>query len=85
MRHTANRTGREPSAATTGSKRRVRVWFGSHVIATYVAEPGEAERYARAMGQRFAGLQVTIDDQSSRLDPILPERAWWDRPPIRQR
>jgi hypothetical protein len=64
---------------------RVRVWFGRHVIATYVADPGEAERYAQAMGRRFAGLRVTIDDQPSRLDPILPNRMWWDRPPIRQR
>jgi hypothetical protein len=61
--------------------KRVRVTFGSHAIATYVANPGEAERYARAMAQRFAGLRVTVDDQPSRLDPILPERVWWDQPP----
>lgn len=60
------------------------MWFGRHVIATYVAEPSAAERYARAMGQRFAGLRVTVDDQSSRFDPRLPERVWWDRPPLRQ-
>lgn len=63
------------------SRKRVRVWFGRHPIATYVAEPGEAERYAQAMAQRFAGLRVTVDDQPGRLDPILPERVWWDRPP----
>lgn len=69
----------------TETTKRVRVWFGRHVICTYAADPQEAERYARLMAQRFAGLRVTIDDQASRLDPMLPERVWWDRPPLRQR
>jgi len=64
------------------SAKRVRVWFGRHVIATYVAEPDQAERYARAMAQRFAGLRITIDDHASRFDPLLPLRAGWDRPPL---
>lgn len=46
---------------TTGllPRRRVRVWFGPHSIADYIAEPALAERYAHAMSRRFAGLRVT--------------------------
>jgi hypothetical protein len=40
-------------------RRRVRVWFGEHPIATYVAEPALASRYEAAMQRRFAGLRVT--------------------------
>ncbi|MFD7158316.1 hypothetical protein ACFV9C_27215 [Kribbella sp. NPDC059898] len=40
-------------------RRRVRVWFGEHSIATYVAEPALAARYEAAMRRRFAGLRVT--------------------------
>jgi hypothetical protein len=47
------------SATATPQRRRVRVWFGSHVIASYCAEPELAERYAAAMDRRFAGLTVT--------------------------
>jgi hypothetical protein len=79
MNHLASRSDADEQA------RRVRVWFGRHVIATYVADPGEAERYARAMARRFAGLRVTIDDETSRFEPLLPDRVWWDRPPLRQR
>jgi hypothetical protein len=41
------------------ARRRVQVWFGSHPIATYVAEPALAARYEAAMRRRFAGLRVT--------------------------
>lgn len=41
--------------------RRVRVWFGDHPIATYVAMPALASRYELAMKRRFAGLRVTND------------------------
>ncbi|WP_433014697.1 hypothetical protein [Kribbella sp. CA-294648] len=44
---------------TALERRRVQVWFGSHVIATYVAERLLADRYAAAMGRRFAGLRIT--------------------------
>jgi hypothetical protein len=47
------------SATGTPQRRRVQVWFGSHVIASYCAEPELAERYAAAMDRRFAGLTVT--------------------------
>ena len=40
-------------------RRRVRVWFGEHVIAQYVAEAPLAARYEQAMRRRFAGLKVT--------------------------
>lgn len=53
-------------------QRHVRVWFGEHVIAQYVAEPQLAARYAAAMDKRFAGLKITNE-------PILPlpsERLW---------
>jgi hypothetical protein len=42
-------------------RRRVRVWFGEHVIAQYVAEAPLAARYEQAMRRRFAGLKVTND------------------------
>lgn len=46
-------------------RRRVRVWFGDHVVADYQAETELADRYAAAMSRRFAGLRVTSE-------PILP-------------
>lgn len=49
----------------------IRVWFGEHVVATYVAEPDEAARSAEAMGRRFAGLVVTSDS----LDPESPHSS----------
>lgn len=42
-------------------RRRVRVWFGEHVIADHVAEAATAERYEQAMQRRFAGLRTTND------------------------
>jgi hypothetical protein len=47
-------------------RRRVRVWFGAHVIADYSAEPELAKRYAAAMDRRF-GLPVTIDPAPIRI------------------
>lgn len=49
------------STAVSLPRHRVRVWFGSHVIATYVAEPALAARHEAAMRRRFAGLRVTND------------------------
>lgn len=63
----------------TSERRHVRVWFGEHVIASYVAEPDLAESYARAMGRRYAGLRVTNDlvpvDAPS-AQPLPPRRIW---------
>lgn len=48
------------------SRRRVRVWFGEHVIAEHVNEAAQADRYAEAMDRRFPGLRITND-------PVLEE------------
>ena len=47
--------------ASQPSERRVRVWFGEHVIAEYTAEPAKAIRYQAAMTRRFFSLRVTIE------------------------
>ncbi len=66
-------------------RQRVRVWFGAHVIAEYIAEPRLAARYADAMRRRFAGLHVTSDPlppASTAVAESLPttslpsERLW---------
>jgi hypothetical protein len=41
--------------------RRVRVWFGEHVIAEYTDAPETAMRYQAAMTRRFASLRVTSE------------------------
>ncbi|HZX05331.1 hypothetical protein [Kribbella sp.] len=41
--------------------RRVRVWFGAHVIADYTAAPAAADRYQAAMARRFTGLRITVE------------------------
>lgn len=51
-------------------RHRVRVWFGAHPIATYVAEPALAARYEAAMRRRFSGLKVTNEPL-----PVAPEAA----------
>ena len=56
-------------------QRRVRVWFGQHVIADYRAEPALAERYAHVMSRRFAGLRVTNDPISSAPEALAGERS----------
>ena len=60
-------------------RRRVRVWFGDHVVADYRAEAELADRYAAAMSRRFAGLRVTsepvpMSDPGGRSLP--GERLW---------
>lgn len=61
-------------------KRRVRVWFGRHVVADYRADADLAERYVEAMSRRFAGLRITNepvpepDDAPPR--PLPGERLW---------
>ncbi|MGC4938026.1 hypothetical protein [Kribbella sp. DT2] len=64
---------------TSVEQRRVRVWFGDHVIADYCAEAALAERYAEAMERRFAGLQVTnevVSGDGSTARPLPNERLW---------
>lgn len=63
------------------SRKRVRVWFGVHVIASYVAEDALAERYAAAMQRRFAGLKVTVEPIGSWTGSALPSVLLWSVPP----
>ncbi|TDD20764.1 hypothetical protein E1218_21930 [Kribbella turkmenica] len=53
------------------TERRVRVWFGEHVIADYAAEPATAIRYQTAMTRRFYSLRVTIEPVS----PVVSQDA----------
>ena len=61
-------------------RRRVRVWFGDHVVADYRAEADLADRYAAAMSCRFAGLRVTSepvpDSDPGPGRPLPGERLW---------
>ncbi|MEV0793857.1 hypothetical protein [Kribbella sp. NPDC050459] len=41
--------------------RRVRVWFGEHLIADYVSDPESATAYEVAMSRRFVSLRETND------------------------
>lgn len=71
------------TAVQTSERRRVRVWFGEHVIADYCAEPALAERYAEAMSRRFAGLRVTNEPLPpvDRVPDPLPGERMWDIAP----
>lgn len=62
----------------TTRERRVRVWFGEHVVADYVADWDRAALYAEAMSRRFAGLQVTNEaaDSSIGSRSVPAERLW---------
>lgn len=65
-------------------RRRVRVWFGDHVVADYRAEADLAERYAAAMARRFAGLRVTSDpipDADPGPDRTRPGERLWEVAP----
>ncbi|HEU4947809.1 MAG TPA: hypothetical protein VFT31_11700 [Kribbella sp.] len=61
-------------------RRQVQVWFGKHVIASYVADPEHAERYAAAMDKRYAGLKITNEPvplpTPAELQPIPSDRLW---------
>jgi hypothetical protein len=64
----------------SGERRRVRVWFGNHVIADYRAEADLAERYVAAMSRRFTGLRITNDPvpepDTAVPRPLPGERLW---------
>jgi hypothetical protein len=68
-----------PAIAASGPRRRVRVWFGEHVIGDYWATPELAERYAAALRSRFKGLRVTNEPLSSgdKNPAPLPAEHWW--------
>jgi len=57
--------------------RRVRVWFGSHLLHDYRAGAEAAGLYAEAIGRRFAGLEVTVDAEVSDDLPALPCEQLW--------
>ena len=64
--------------------RRVRVWFGEHVIADYKADAPTATRYAAAMSRRFVGVRITNEALPSTADvPQLPLPGYllWTVPP----
>lgn len=46
--------------------RRVRVWFGDHVIADRVSDQASACEYESAMRRRFASLRITNE-------PVCPD------------
>lgn len=56
---------------------RVRVWFGPHLLHDYRAEASAAESYAEAIGRRFGGIQVTVDNEANDdLDPLPCQQLW---------
>ncbi|MEU4604038.1 hypothetical protein AB0F43_13750 [Kribbella sp. NPDC023972] len=54
--------------------RRVRMWFGEHVIADYTAEPPDALRYQAGMTRRFASLRITIEPAAPLGSPDAEDR-----------
>jgi hypothetical protein len=79
-----NADGDPHPAVRVVERRRVRVWFGDHVVADYRAEAELAERYAAAMSRRFAGLRVTSDpipDLDPGPDRALPGERLWEVAP----
>lgn len=65
--------------AAADARRRVQVWFGNEVICSHEADPQRAQRYAKLMSRRFAGLRVTIDDKPGERDVALPNELLWDQ------
>lgn len=68
------------TSTTTENLRRIRVWFGEHVVADYTGEASVAARYGDAMARRFAGLRVTNEavglSPAPRLRSLPSERLW---------
>ncbi len=65
-------------------RRRVRVWFGDHVIADYRADADLAERYLAALEWRFAGLRITtepVPDPDTGPGRGLPGERLWELTP----
>lgn len=67
----------QPVERVPVDRRRVRVWFGEHLLHDYLAEATAAERYAESIGRRFAGLEITVDlEVSEDLSPLPCEQLW---------
>lgn len=60
-------------------QKRVRVWFADTPICTHVTGQERAQDYARAIGRRFIGLRVTIDDAPEQFAarPLPGNAALW--------
>lgn len=72
-----------PSPIDLRQRRHVRLFFGSHVIAEYWADPERAAHFAEVIGSRFGGLRV--ENIAAPVDPgqvaALPEERLWNLPP----
>lgn len=67
----------ETPADERPADRRVRLWFGPHLLHDYRAGADAAAEYAEAIGRRFAGLKITIDAEvSDDLPPLPCEQLW---------
>lgn len=66
------------SAPSPIRRKRVRAWFGPHLICEHSAADRQARAYADLMPYRFHGLSVTISDAADdeSLPPLPPERLW---------
>lgn len=64
--------------ADSATESRVQLWFGPHMLRSYRAEHRAAEAYAAAIGQRFPGLNVTVDrcESVDQLDRLPCEQLW---------
>ncbi len=70
-------TGQQKTAGPAASQRRVRVWFGEHLLHDYRADADAAAEYSAAIGRRFAGLQVKLDSEvTEELQPLPCEQLW---------
>lgn len=68
-------TARRP----VSDSRRIRTWFGPHLIREYAAPRAQAEAYAQEMPYAFHGLRVTLSesDPGEDLEPLPSERRLW--------
>jgi len=62
---------------TAGGEVRVQVWFGRDLLREYRAEDTAAHEYARAIGRRFPGLLVTVDQETVDGLVQLPCEQLW--------
>lgn len=70
--------GHVVNTATELGRRRVTVWFGPHIIATYAADAMLAEHYVAVMREHFVGLDLTIDAGLTGGERPLPAVRLWD-------
>ena len=73
--------GRHPMAGEETEEHRVQLYFGEVLLRTYRAEPVAALEYAKAIGQRFPGLLVTVDKEAVDGLVQLPCEQLWSLTP----